>query len=420
MDLTLEIYGNANMDDKIDSSDVTYVQQIISGSKEATQFADANHDGAVNSTDVDQINAIINGDEEKLYLLDGNKQELSVSLPADRLVVEYNQNTELVRILGVEDLVVGIDSGVEPVKELFFPENYEDITCVGRMSDPDYEAVLNLNPTTLLTFTASTADKAAHLPGVDVVYLGLYNPNVTKPEDSRFIQGVLKAGYIFDKVDRATEYANWILSLTSEINEKVNSIPESQLKSVMITNCPTLTTSAPKAYTAQDTLGQACILSGGQNIASSLTGASINIDTEFILDQDPDYIFVHTVRYTYAGDTKEPEQGIDATDITGMRYQLAQYIAQPGFSNLTAVQNGHVYMIAGDFRNNAMGGTLGAVYMAKVLYPDVFSDFNPQAIHEEYLTHFLGLDYDLDTKGVFLYPAITVSGDIVGVPNGAS
>ncbi len=35
MDLTLEIYGNANMDDKIDASDVTYLQQVISGSKEA-------------------------------------------------------------------------------------------------------------------------------------------------------------------------------------------------------------------------------------------------------------------------------------------------------------------------------------------------------------------------------------------------
>jgi iron complex transport system substrate-binding protein len=408
------------MDDKVDASDSTYIQQIISGSKTPTQFADANNDGTINATDVAQVNALLSGTASKIYMLDGNKQSISVSLPANRLVVEYNQNTELVRILGVENLVVGIDAGVDAVKELFFPDNYASITMVGQMSsNQNYEAVLNLHPTTLFTFTASTADKAAHLPGVDVVYLGLYNPNVTKPEDSRFIQGVLKAGYIFNKVPRATEYANWILNLTSTINEKINTIPEAQRKSVMITNCPTLTTGAPKAYTAQDTLGQACILSGGSNIAQSLTGASINIDTEFVLDQDPDYIFVHTVRYTYGGGTMEPPQGIDATDSSGMRYQLAQYIAQPGFSNLTAVQNGHVYMIAGDFRNNAMGGTLGAVYMAKVLYPDVFSNWNPQTIHQEYFTRFLRLNYNLDTKGVYLYPAIIVNGDTVGVPNGS-
>jgi hypothetical protein len=75
---------------------------------------------------------------------------------------------------------------------------------------------------------------------------------------------------------------------------------------------------------------------------------------------------------------------------------------------------------AGEFRNNGMGGTLGAVYMAKILYPDLFTDLNPQAIHQEYITHFLRLNYNLDTNGVFLYPAITVNGDTVGVPNGAS
>ncbi len=418
LNLVLEVYGNANMDDAVDEEDISYVTQIITGTAAATQFADANNDGKIDGSDNQQITALINGYASYIVLLDGNGQLITVSLPANRLVVEYNQNTELVLILGIEDLVVGIDAGVEPVKDLFYPDN-PDIVSVGQMSSPDYEAVLNLNPTTLLTFTAATTDKAEHLPGVDVVYLGLYNPNVTNPEASSVMQGILKAGYIFNKVPRATEYANWILDLTSTINEKVNTIPEDQRKTVMITNCPTLS-STPKAYTALDTLGQACILAGGENIAASLTGKSITIDTEFIVDQDPDSIFLHTVRYTYGGGAMEPEQGIDATDPSGMQTQLGQYISQPGFENLTAVQNGQVYLIAGDFRNNAMGGTLGAVYMAKVLYPDVFADFNPQEIHEEYLTYFLGLDYDLDTEGVFLYPYITVDGDVVGIPNGAA
>ena len=428
MNLTLEIYGNANMDDKIDASDVTYLQQILTGDKQATQFADANRDGTVNSDDIIQVNAIINGQASKLYMLDGSGQNISVSLPANRIIVEYNQNTELIRILGVENLVVGIDSGVDPVKTLFFPENAASITSVGGMSSPDYEAVLNLHPTTLFVFSpgsstsASVAEKASKLPGVDVVYLGLYQPNVTDPQNSRFIQGVLKAGYIFNKVQRATEYANWILSLTSTINAKINAIPENQRQTVLITNSPTISTT-PKAYVARDTLGQACILAGGRNIAnapSGSTASSVTIDTEYIVQQDPGYIFLHTVRYTYGGGTNPPAQGIDANDPSEMATVLQQYVSQPAFGNLTAVKNGHVYMFAGDFRNNAMGGTLGAVYMAKVLYPDVFSDFNPQTIHQEYMTKWLRLNYNLDTNGVWLYPAITVNGDTVGIPNGAS
>jgi iron complex transport system substrate-binding protein len=419
MDLVLEIYGNANMDDKVDSSDATYIQQILTGNKEQTAFADANRDGIINSDDIIQVNALISGQASKIYLMDGNKQNISVSLPANRLVVEYNQNTELIRILELENLVVGVDSGVDPVKQLFFPDNYNEVVSVGGMSSPDYEAVLNLHPTTLLTFTSATADKAAHLPGVDVVYLGLYQPNVTKPEDSRFIQGILKAGYIFNKVDRATEYANWILSITSEINQKVNTIPQADRKTVMITNSPTISTTT-KAYTAFDTLGQACILAGGQNIAEALSGLSITIDNEFVVEKDPDFIFLHTVRYTYGGATNEPAQGIDASDPSGMESVLHDYVSQSAFVDLSAVKNNHVYMIAGDCRNNAMGGTLGAVYMAKILYPDVFTNLNPQQIQQEYFTHFLRLDYDLDTKGVYLYPPITVNGDTVGIPNGAA
>jgi iron complex transport system substrate-binding protein len=427
MNLTLEVYGNANMDDKIDASDVTYVQQISSGSKTSTQFADANKDGVIDTNDVSQINALLIGQASKIYLLDGNKQNISVSLPANKIVVEYNQNTELVRILGIDNLVVGVDSGVDPVKTLFFPENAANIASVGGMSSPDYEAVLNLHPTTLLVFSpgsgssATVAEKASKLPGVDVVYLGLYNPNVTKPEDSRVIQGVLKAGYIFNKVPQATEYANWILNLTSTINAKINTIPENQRHTVLLTNSPTL--GSAKSYVALDTLGQACILAGGTNIAIAPAGSpafSVTLDTEWVIQQDPQYIFLHTVRYTYGGGSQEPAQGIDANDPAGMKIVLQQYVSQPAFANLTAVKNNHVYMIAGDFRNNAMGGTLGAVYMAKILYPDVFTDLNPQAIHQEYMTRFLRLNYNLDTNGVFLYPAITVNGDTVGIPNGAS
>jgi iron complex transport system substrate-binding protein len=427
LNLVLEVYGNANMDDKIDATDTTYIQQIISGSKTATQFADANRDGLINANDVSQVYSIINGQTSKIYMLDGNKDNISVKLPANRIVVEYNQNTELVRILGIENLVVGCDSGVDPVKTLFFPDNAASITNVGGMSTPNYEAVLNLNPTTLFTFSpgsstaATPAQKAANLPGVDVVYLGLYTPNVTNPEASRYIQGVLKAGYIFNKVPRATEYANWILNLTSTINAKVNTIPENQRQTVWLTNSPTI--GAIRAYVALDTLGQACILSGGTNVFQAPAGStalSITPDNEAIISKDPAYIFLHTVRYTYGGGTNEPPQGIDANDPSGMATVLQQFISLPAYANLTAVKNNHVYLIAGDFRNNAMGGTLGAVYMARIMYPTVFADLNPQAIQQYYITHFLRLDnYNLDNKGVWLYPAITVNGDTVGIPNGA-
>ncbi|MDQ1313507.1 MAG: iron complex transport system substrate-binding protein, partial [Euryarchaeota archaeon] len=60
-DYTLEIFGNANMDDKIDEADVTHIEAIIASSTSPTPLSDANGDGEVDGSDIDQVQRIING-----------------------------------------------------------------------------------------------------------------------------------------------------------------------------------------------------------------------------------------------------------------------------------------------------------------------------------------------------------------------
>ncbi|RQW79592.1 MAG: ABC transporter substrate-binding protein, partial [Methanothrix sp.] len=59
----LSIFGNANMDDKINEADATYVHGIIVGKNTVTKLADANYDGKIDALDVERINEIIKGDE---------------------------------------------------------------------------------------------------------------------------------------------------------------------------------------------------------------------------------------------------------------------------------------------------------------------------------------------------------------------
>jgi iron complex transport system substrate-binding protein len=42
--------------------------------------------------------------------------------------------------------------------------------------------------------------------------------------------------------------------------------------------------------------------------------------------------------------------------------------------------------------------------MAKWFHPELFGDLDPKAIHQQYLTDFMGIDYDLNEHGVFAYP----------------
>ncbi|MCW4022543.1 MAG: ABC transporter substrate-binding protein [Candidatus Bathyarchaeota archaeon] len=425
IDITLEVFGNADMDDNLDNDDVEYLQAIIDGSSDATEFADANNDGTIDATDIEQVNALLDGDATYITLLDGNGELLTVSLPVDRIIVEYLSNAEMVRILELEDNVVGCDYAVEQLKDFYFPENGENIVNVGKMNSPDYEAVLDVNPDLVLTFTKATEEKAEKLPGVDVVYLGLYYPNVTAPEDSSFVQGILKAGYIFDRVEQSREYVNWLLNITDTISSVAGDLDETEKNTVFITTYPYDSSATTfSCYATVDTLGQCCILSGGSNVGQSLTGyfnsSSVKVDAEWILEANPEYMFLHTVRYTYGGSMRnDPAQGYNVDNITSIQTCLEEFMSRPEFANIDAVQNDNVYIIAGDFRNNAMGGTLGAVYMANVLYPDLFTDLNPEAVHQEYITRFLRLDYSLDEQGVFLYPALNVDGNLIGVPETA-
>jgi len=81
------------------------------------------------------------------------------------------------------------------------------------------------------------------------------------------------------------------------------------------------------------------------------------------------------------------------------------------------VKSGHVYIINGNLRNDATKGLIGAAYLAKIFHPDVV-DLDPEELHQEYLHKFLGLDYDLNSHGVFIYPPlIKGQGELEGVPD---
>jgi hypothetical protein len=47
---------------------------------------------------------------------------------------------------------------------------------------------------------------------------------------------------------------------------------------------------------------------------------------------------------------------------------------------------------------------LAAIYLAPLFHPDIFSDFNAQNIHQEYLDRFMG-GTEKVSQGVFLYPS---------------
>lgn len=423
-DCTLGIFGNANLDETIDQKDIDYLRGIIEDKNLRTNLSDANYDGEIDEEDLVQIEKIINGEETELIILDGNGDAVAVKKPVERIIVEYLDNAELVSILNAKDKIVGIDYAV--AKSGFQFPDLSKLPNVGAMYEPDYEAVLSQHPDLLLTFSPlNTQEKAEHLPGVDVVFLGLYYPDLSNPEGSKFTDGVRKLGYILDEEDRAEEYLNWRMDWINYIKSNAKNVPENHRPKVLIGAYPYshLGTDTFRTFSKIDTLTQMAMLTGVKVVAEDLPdffGSSykLEVDPEWVLEEDPDFIVLHLVAHTYSGVSLDPPNGYDADEPIKIGEARKPFMNLPQFALISAIENEDVYLECGSFRNDATGGLVGAAYMAKLFLPEVFSDLDPEEIHQEYTSRFLGLDYDLDEHGIFVYPPIIKGeGQLAGVPD---
>ncbi|MDD2755730.1 MAG: ABC transporter substrate-binding protein [Methanothrix sp.] len=415
-DYVLHIFGNANMDDTINEKDIDYLKEIITGTINTTILSDANYDGKVDEKDITQVEKIIDDSQDNLTILDGNGKPVTVRLPVERAIVEHLDNSEMMMILKRTDQVVGVDLAMSK-SEKEFPQLVKKTSVPGfsPVKDPDYELALSLKPDLLLTFSNNTAEKVEMMLGVPVVFAGLYYPDLINPETSSFTDAVHKLGYILKARENAEEYINWHINKIDEIKSFTKSMPEEEKPRVLIASLPKEGDKSIFTYAKIDTLSQMVTLAGGRSIAEDLPAYlqstyRVEVDPEWAIENDPDYIIFITIVLT-------PPIGYDSDDITGISKALDAFKSRPEYANLTAVRNNHVYIINGNLRNDASKGLIGAAYLAKIFHPDKVK-LDPEDLHQEYLQKFLGLDYDLDLHGVFIYPPlIEGQGKLEGVPD---
>ncbi len=120
------------------------------------------------------------------------------------------------------------------------------------------------------------------------------------------------------------------------------------------------------------------------------------------MDQDPDVIVKGVSR-------KLGGYGVDAGDTAEFEGIWGEIMNRSELQGVAAVKEKEVYVMSHHFaswQTTSARPFLQVIYMAKWFHPDLFKDLDPQAIHQEYLTEFHGLDIDLNEKGVCVYPPL--------------
>lgn len=377
-DFTLDIFGNANMDDTIDESDIAFVREIIGGTQKATTFADADYNGKIDDLDISRIESIIKGDETTLTIVDGVGRNVTVSVPVEKIVtIAGSYGPEMLLALGVKPQAISTSkSHAAQLQGLL-----EDIPTVGSTSEPDSEAIVKLNPQIVHCYE-SFYKKGSYEKletALNSSSIGLVSMDFHKP--SNFNNAIRIMGYLIGNRERADSLVDFEESNMQIIREKAENLTDKQRTSLYFESGEDFATRGPG-----DNTFDSMILCGGRSVFDDIAQANPTIEPEAIIDRNPQVII------------KAPD-GFAATNSTEPLKEVLSGLAnRTGWRDLDAVKNGRLYFVNGGTRS--VHNSIFCLFMAKALHPDLFKDVDPESIYRQWYNKFLGTDNRL----VVAYP----------------
>jgi len=389
-DFVLNLYGNANLDGTIDNKDIEYVKAVLEGKETPTKFSDANNDGKVDENDVTQIEQIIDGKEKVLILIDSANRTVALKTPIERVVIA-RKGAEEFTILMAKDKIVGIgDDAKLNNPDIVKKTGVDKIQSVGNFNSGslDYETIISLKPDLVIaTSPALKKGLADKIPeNIPVVALDS-EVDIDLASQDEIIK---KLGYIVNEPKKADKIINWRDKYKDIVSNGISKLDQDTLPTYYVETYDKYVTYFSDQYDSKAISG--C---GGRNVIdrseflkNELKDGEVTIDPEWLIDQDPDNIFIRE-------DTNAA--GFNWTEEDAKK-ELETLIDRPGWENLKAVKSGHVYLYSKCFVRSR--SEIGKVYFAKWMHPDLFKDLNPDSIHEEYWKEFL----DVDLKGLWVYP----------------
>jgi len=326
--------------------------------------------------------------------------EVTIYKPINTIVSIAGLSTiDILRALGVEDEVIGVCKHV-PRQPKYFPE-LSKVANVGG-GPPDIEVILELNPDLLLAYGGTCRQQANIEESFEDTNVTVVRYRVTglavPGEEVTTVQLIKNLGYILEQDDEAELFVDFIQDNIDKIKEKTDDIPEDEKPKVYIG----ISSSHYKTCGNGSTVTPLCAFAGGKNIAANLSGCWPEVDPEWVVEQNPD-IIIRIVS------PSQIPSGYETDDPSEMKVMREEIMNLPELANVNAVKNGQVYMLSYRISSSGPSMIVGGAYMAKWFHSDLFEDLDSQAIHQEYLTEFQGLDYDLDEHGVFVYPPLEES-----------
>lgn len=259
------------------------------------------------------------------------------------------------------------------------------------------EKILALKPDVLLIGLAQYADNSQRIEiferaGIRVVVLDYHAMKTENHVKSTQILGAL-----LGRETTAAAQCRRYESVLSDIHSRIAALTEGEKHRRVYVEC------GNRGVGEYGNSYNSTILWGGilknlaaENIAGSMKQPYGALDREFVVASNPQTVIIAGSIWQNGTEGDQMRMGLTVTEAEAQK-RLAGFAARPLWQGLDAVRTGEVYAVDhGSLR--CMADYTFSMYLAKVLYPKTFADFDPQAE----MTRFYG-DYlpELQASGTF-------------------
>lgn len=316
---------------------------------------------------------------KKITIKDSMGRTVRVPCPPQRIVEVNGDVAELICAFGDAGKIVGASSYT--LQDKFFTSRLKKAQDVGKSFTPSVEKILALKPDVVFgygKFLKPEIIAQLERAGIPVVLLDCYKVS-TMTRDIRTL------GVILNRQKEAAAYTAYFEKYRKLFADRVKKIPVSKRPRVYLEQYTDYTVSGPGSGGAELLDGV-----GARNIGAGLRAPYPKISPEWVVAQNPQVIIKACSSSVPCGYGENAD---------AMKKKRAEIMRRPGWQRIAAVRQGKVYMLSSEIFTGPRA-IVGMAYIAKWLYPQLFKDVNPAAIHKEMLKKFHGLEL----KGAYVYP----------------
>ncbi|WP_332401580.1 ABC transporter substrate-binding protein [Vibrio metschnikovii] len=329
------------------------------------------------------------------------ERQVTFNAPAQRVIVGfYPEDYMAIGTEAAYDNVVGMSKYIWQAR----PANWEmyvnhrpsldDIPEIGRVDTNSFsiEKVISLNPDLILLAdwqykALSTEVSRLEAMGIPIVVVD-YNAQTVE----RHVKSTQLIGTITGQEKRAETIANEYQESVEKITQRLAAANKPQ----------------PKIYTeygasgvnevgytfGKNMWGAISTMAGGDNISAPYVEWWGKLNPEQIIASNPDVIVI--TGYESGTASNAMLIGQDVAEETA-KQRLAGFKQRLGWSSINAVKNNRMYAAYHGACRTIMDGAMIQFY-AKALYPDVFTDLNPEQAYLDFYQKYL----PVTPKGTFV------------------